>query len=223
MSAAVRKLSVVDLFTLFAVAGAFAATVLLYDRLPDRLPTHFDLNGQPNGWMSRAVGAWFVPLLEILVVALLRFGGYLLPQGWRQRLEASPQRTMALVTALLMTSIHVVVLRAALSPLPHLGNAIWVLLGATFVVLGLLMPRTKRNPFFGVRTAFALASDENWARTNRVGGWAFAAGGVITIAAGLVGLPAVAVAAIIVTAIVPALWSWILAKRGTGDVPPIPR
>ncbi len=223
MSTAVRKSPVVDLFTLFVVLGAFAVTLLLYDRLPDPLPTHFDLNGRPNGWMPRAVGAWGVPALEVLVVALLRFGGYLLPQGWRERLEASPVRALALVTALLLTSVHVVVLRAALSPLPNLGSAIWVLLGAMFVVLGLLLPRTKRNPFFGVRTAFALASDENWARTNRVGGWAMVAGGVVALAAGLVGLPAVAVAAILASAIVPALWSWVLARRGTGDVPPISR
>jgi uncharacterized membrane protein len=223
MSTAVRRLSVVDLFTLFVVAGAFAVTALLYDRLPDPLPTHFDLSGRPNGWMPRAVGAWLVPALEVFVVALLRFAGYLLPQGWRARFEASPVRALALVTALLLTSVHVVVLRTALSPLPNLGNAIWVLLGALFVVLGVLLPRTKRNPLFGVRTAFALASDENWARTNLVGGWAMAAGGVITVAAGLVGLPAVAVAAIIVSAIVPMLWSWVLARRGTGDVPPISR
>lgn len=223
MSAAMRKSPVVDLFTLFAVLGAFAVTVLLYDRLPDPLPTHFDLSGRPNGWMPRAVGAWIVPALEVLVVALLRFGAYLLPRGWRERLESSPVQALALVTALLMTSVHIVVLRASLSPLPNVGNAIWVLLGAVFIVLGILLPRTKRNPFFGVRTAFALASDENWAHTQRVGGWAMIGGGAVAIAAGLVGLPAVAFGAILISAFVPAIWSWVLAKRGTGDVPPISR
>jgi uncharacterized membrane protein len=223
MNAAVRKSPVVDLFTLFAVLGAFAVTALLYDRLPDPLPTHFDLSGRPNGGMSRAVGAWLLPGVEVVIVGLLRFGGRLLPPGWRERLEASPMRAMALLTALLMTGVHIVVLRAALSPLPNVGNAVWLLLGATLIALGVLLPRTRRNPFFGVRTAFALASDENWARTQRVGGWTMVGGGIVAVAAGLVDLPAVAVAAIVVSAIVPVLWSWVLAKRGTGDVPPIPR
>lgn len=223
MGTAVRKSPVVDVLTLFVLLGAFAVTALVYDRLPDPLPTHFDLNGRPNGWMPLAVGAWLLPVLEVVIVALLRFGAHLLPRGWRERLEASPVRTMALVMALLMTSIHVVVLRAAMSPLPHLGGAIWVLLGALFIVLGALLPRTRRNPFFGVRTAFAYASDENWARTQRVGGWAMAAGGAAAVAAGLLGVPAVAVAAIVLSAVVPVVWSWVLAKRGTGDVPPISR
>jgi len=223
MSAAVRKSPVVDLFTLFAVLGAFAVTALLYDRLPDPLPIHFDLNGRPNGWMPRATGAWLLPGVELLVVALLRFGRHLLGGGWRERLDASPVRMLALVTAFMMTSVHVVVLRASLSALPNLGNAIWVLLGGLFVALGILLPRTRRNPFFGVRTPFALASDENWARTHRVAGWTMVGGGLITIAAGLLGLPAVAIATILTSALVPALWSWVLAKRGTGDVPPISR
>jgi uncharacterized membrane protein len=223
MSAAVGKSPVVDLFTLFAVLGAFVVTVLLYDRLPDPLPTHFDLDGRPNGWMPRAVGAWLLPGIELLVVALLRFGGHLLARGWRERLNASPVRMLALVTALMLTSVHVVVLRASLSPLPNLGNAIWVLLGALFVVLGILLPCSRRNPFFGVRTAFALASDENWARTQRVAGWTMFGGGIVTLAAGLLGLPALALAAILTSAFVPAVWSWVLAKRGTGDVPPISR
>jgi uncharacterized membrane protein len=223
MSAAVRKSPVVDLFTLFFVLGAFAVTVLLYGRLPDPLPVHFDLSGQPNGWMSRAVGAWLLPGIEVLVVGLLRFGGHLLPPGWRERLDASPAHALALVTALMLTSVHVVVLRASLSALPSLGNAIWVLLGALFIALGVLLPRSRRNPFFGVRTAFALASDENWARTQRVAGWTMVGGGIITVAAGLLGLRAVAIATILTSALVPALWSWVLAKRGTGDVPPISR
>jgi uncharacterized membrane protein len=223
MSAAVRKSPVVDLFTMFAVLGAFVVTVLLYERLPDPLPIHFDLNGQPNGWTSRAVGAWLLPGIEVLVVVLLRFGGHLLGRGWRERLEASPVRMLALVTALMMTSVHVVVLRASLSALPHLGNVIWVLLGALFVALGVIMPHTRRNPFFGVRTPFALASDDNWARTHRVAGWTMVGGGIITIAAGLLGLPAVALTSILTSALVPAIWSWVLAKRGPGDVPPIPR
>ena len=40
-------------------------------------------------------------------------------------------------------------------------------LGALFVMLGLVMPRVRRNPWVGVRTPWTLASDENWARTHR--------------------------------------------------------
>jgi uncharacterized membrane protein len=223
MTSRERKPFALDLVTAAVLVGAFAATAVVYDRLPDPIPTHFDLNGRANGWMPRAIGAWCLPVLAVGVVGLLRFGSHLLPSGWRERLEASPIRIASLATAAVLTSTHVLILRASLSAVHHLGSAIWVVVGGLFVVLGLILPRTRRNPFFGVRTAFALASEENWARTQRVGGYSMTLGGLVTLFAGLVGSPAAALAAILVSGLVPILWSWIIARRGTGSLPPMSR
>jgi uncharacterized membrane protein len=208
-----------DVLTLGVLAGSFALTAAVYQRLPDPMPTHFAIDGRPNGWMARAVGAWLEPMMAVAIVGLLRFGSRLMPPGWRARLDASPVQILALAVAGLLAGVHVLVLHAALSPSPRLGNAVWVLLGALFVILGLILPRTRRNPFFGVRTAFALSSDENWARTQRIGGYSMTIGGLVAIAAGLLGSPSIALAAILASALAPAVWSWIIARRGTGDIP----
>jgi uncharacterized membrane protein len=218
MSAIVRKRWTWDLFTLCVLACSFALTAAVYQRLPDPMPTHFALDGRPNGWMPRAVGAWLEPTAAVAIVGLLRFGSRLMPPGWRARLDASPVHILALAIAVVLAGIHVLVLHAALSAAPRLGDAVWVLLGALFVVMGLILPRTRRNPFFGIRTAFAVSSDENWARTQRVGGYTLSIGGLVAIAAGLLGSPGVALVAILVSAVTPAVWSWILARRGTGDI-----
>lgn len=54
------------------------------ERLPDRIPTHFDLSGQPNAWGPLAV-LWLLPMvgtgiyLLITVLASIRFRRYNLP------------------------------------------------------------------------------------------------------------------------------------------------
>ncbi len=214
-----RKPFALDLVTLGLLVGSALLTAAAYNRLPDPMATHFDIHGRPNGWMPRALGAGFIPATGAGVVALVRFGGALLPAGWRERLEASPVRLVALALAGLLGGTQLLMLRASLAASPHLGTTIWTLLGALFVFLGLVLPRTRRNPFFGVRTAFALASDENWARTQRVGGYAMAIGGSVMFVAGLLGAPAVAVAALVVSSVAPVAWSWIVARRGPGDIP----
>jgi uncharacterized membrane protein len=219
MSAKSHNLSPLDFMTIAVLAATFVLTALVYDRLPDPMPTHFDLAGRPNGWMPRPLGAWLLPVLSPLVAALIRFGGRLMPSGWRERLEASPLRTVTLMSAALMAGLHVLVLQASLSPSHTLGGAIWVLLGGMFIALGLVLPRTRRNPFFGIRTAFTLASDENWARTHRVGGYAMTIGGVVVSFAGFAGMPRVAITALIVALVVPVFWSWRIARGGAGDVP----
>ncbi len=219
MTAARRSQVSFDLLTAVALAAAFALTAAVYSRLPDPMPTHFDIQGRPNGWMPRALGAWVVPVLAVGVVALTRFGARILPPGWRDRLAASPVRFLSFALAATLLGVHGLVLRASLSPAPRLDGALWVLLGGLFVAIGLVLPRIRRNPFFGVRTAYALASDENWARTQRFGGYAMTIGGGVALAAGALGSPTVALAAIIVAGVAPAVWSWLVARGGPGDIP----
>jgi len=54
------------------------------ERLPDRIPTHYDLSGQPNAWGSPAF-LWFLPLvatgvyLLLTVLGSIRYRRYNLP------------------------------------------------------------------------------------------------------------------------------------------------
>ncbi|HEX7669319.1 MAG TPA: SdpI family protein, partial [Polyangiaceae bacterium] len=118
-----------------------------------------------------------------------------------------------------LSGTQVLVLRASLDTVPRMGAVMWVLLGAMFVVFGLVMPRTRRNPFFGLRTAFSLSSDENWARAQRAGGYSMTIGGIVAFAAGLLGSPGAALAAIVVSSLAPVIWSFTIARRGGDDAP----
>jgi uncharacterized membrane protein len=216
-----RKSYGLDFLTFAILLGTAALTAAVYDRLPDPMPAHFDFRGRVDAWTSRPAGAWLLPAFSVGLVVLLRFGSRLMPPEWRERLEASPVRALALAVAAVLSGVQVLVLRASLDTFPHLGAAIWVLLGALFVVIGLLLPRTRRNPFFGVRTAYALSSDENWARTQRAGGYWMTIGGIVVSAAGLLGSPGAALATLIVSSLAPAVWSWIIARRsGAADGAP---
>jgi len=46
--------------------------VALYgpNRLPDKIPTHFGLNGQPNGWGSPTT-LWMLPLIVMVVYGIM--------------------------------------------------------------------------------------------------------------------------------------------------------
>jgi len=61
-----------------------------------------------------------------------------------------------------------------------------VMLGLTFVAVGNLLPRTRPNIAFGVRTARTLASTHLWQQVHRVGGYTTVGLGLAIIVAGLV-------------------------------------
>jgi uncharacterized membrane protein len=216
-----RRPVALDALTASVIAGTSALTAAVYRRLPDPKPTHYDALGRPNGWMPRPAGAWVIVATTVAIVLVFRAAGVVLPRGWRERFAASPVRAVTLSLVVFLCGVQLLMLKAGLSPSPRLGGTVWLLVGALLVALGLALPRTRRNPLIGVRTPFTLSSDENWARTHRVAGYWMTLGGCAVMVAGILGRPRLALAGILVSATAPVLWSWILARGGPGDVPPL--
>lgn len=206
-----------DGVSILSLACASMMTIAVFDRLPDPIATHFDLHGQPNGWMPRAVGAWFAPVFGLALFLFVRFAPKILPSAEKKRLPESQVALVASLTTLFLAAVHALVLYVAIVPGASLMRPIWLLLGAFFIALGLVLPRIKRNAFVGIRTAWTLTSDENWARSNRVGGYSMVLGGIGAAMAGILGGAAggiVAIAFLLVSALVPAVYSLMLARRG---------
>lgn len=206
-----------DALSLALIAGAAAITAAVYGDLPARVPTHFDLHGRVDGWSSRAIGAWLLPVTALGTWALVRFGAAILPRGFRERMAASPVRAIALLTSALFVVLQLIVLWAAFHEGGTVGGALSGALGAWWVVLAQVLPRVRRNPFIGVRTAWTLTSDENWARTHRFASVTFTVGGVVAVLAAIGAPrswgPSVAIVAIVASALLPLAWSFVIAHR----------
>lgn len=202
-----------DALSVASLTGATALTAAVYDRLPARVPTHFNLHGQVDGWMDRPAGAWILLGFALFAFVVVRFGARILPHGARERLEASPVHLVGFLTTALFVVLQGIVLWAALHPADSMARPLALSLALYWLVLALVMPRVRRNPFVGVRTAWTLASDENWARTHRFASFAFAIGGVVALVAALASAHAIAILAVLASALAPVVFSFVVAHR----------
>jgi uncharacterized membrane protein len=208
-----RSSTMADALAVAFIVATFGTTAALYPSLPARIPVHFDVHGVPNGWMSRAAGAWLLPFVMLGVAVLLRFGAVLLPPAWRARLEQSPTAWAAAVLVGFLGAFQGLSLYAALASPPSMGTWIGLLLALLWIALGLLMPRVRRNPWLGVRTAWTLSSDENWARTHRFAGFSFTLGGIVALLCTLASRGSIAAAVIVLSALLPVIQSYRLARH----------
>lgn len=163
------------------VLGTFVLSLLLLPKLPARVVTHWNVGGQPDGWMERDAGTLFMPA----VMACLAILFVVIPSidPLRKNIDAFRGHYHAFVVG--FTALLAVLQGHLLAwNLGYRVNPLFILplaFGALLFWAGELMHHAKRNWFVGIRTPWTLSSDRVWDQTHRVGGWLFKASGVLSV------------------------------------------
>ncbi|AKF03149.1 SdpI family protein [Sandaracinus amylolyticus] len=187
---------------------ALVGSAVVYPWLPPEVPIHFDVTGHVDGTAPKAIGAFLLPVITLLTIAIVTWVHRRRPEH-----ERAPIVATTLLSTALLTGLQTIILRAALLGVTDVAVALGTLLALASLGLALLLPRVRRNPVVGIRTPWTLASDEVWARSHRLGGYFFAAAGVIGLSAVLLGCPAVAVVALVAAAVAAGVGSWWIARE----------
>jgi len=170
---------------LLIVVAAFVASAIVYPRLPEMVPTHWNgMDAQPDSWSSRAFGAWLTPVILLGMWALVRILPAIDPRGANYAKFGGAFEAIIGSLMLFLLGMHILLLRAALGHPAPMQRVVPFGIGILLIVIGNLLPRARPNWFVGIRTPWTLSSDRVWEKTHRFGGRVFVAGGLlITIAA----------------------------------------
>lgn len=171
-------------YPVLLIALAFAISVILYKRLPDPMPTHWNVQGQVDGYSPRPVGAFLMPLIMIAIAVLIPVLPKIDPRGRNYEKFDTTYFTIMNATVTLMLVIHVFALAAALGMSVSIGRLIPATIGLLFIVMGNVFPRVRPNWMVGIRNPWTLSSDRVWERTHRVGGYLMLGLGVLLLLAG---------------------------------------
>lgn len=160
--------------------------MILWDRLPEQIATHFGLNGQPDGYSSRAFTVFGMPLILLALHWIC-----LLTSGKNGQIYSKKLRYMILLivpaVSLLMT---VVCYGYALGMGFNVGRVVVPFVGALLAVSGNYMPKVRRNYTVGIKVPWTLADEENWDRTHRFTAVVWVIGGLLLMVLGLIGYTA---------------------------------
>ena len=202
------------------LAGAVVFSLAVYSRLPERVPVHWGVSGEPDRYGSRLEGAFLVPAIMAAVFVFMRWLPSIDPRAANIEKFRDTYDVAVLVVMAFMTAIHVLMLGVSLGWPVNITTVVLVGLGLLFVVVGNVLPRARSNFVFGIRTPWTLSNDAVWARTNRVGGYTMVAAGLLTVAAAFVARPlgvVIALASMFIAALTPIVYSYVLWSRERGQ------
>jgi len=207
------KLLKKNLLGILLTAGAFGVAAAMAPRMPDPVPTHWNLHGVADGFTPKPWGPFVLPLVMVGVLALFMVLGTISPK------EAPVERfsrTFSIVASatlgFLFVTTVVTSLAATGAPI-NLTKVIMALVGALFIVIGNYMGKFTRNFVMGIRTPWTLSNDEVWLRTHRLGGKVFVVCGLAVIGAVLLDQVAVALGFLLAAGLIPVVYSYIIYRK----------
>lgn len=187
---------------------AVVATLAVYPRLPEQVPTHWNMSGQADDWSSRLWGAWMIPL--VMAFMLLAFRAFPLIDPRRENYPkfAGAYEGILIIVLLFMLALHLSLIATMLGWPMAAMRLLPVAVGLLLIGIGALLPKAHANWFIGIRTPWTLSNDRVWEKTHRVGGGVMIATGVLVAASAFLAPPwthrvmagAIATMAIIVVA-----------------------
>jgi uncharacterized membrane protein len=163
------------------VAIAAIASIIVYPKLPDRVPTHFDIRGNPNAYGPRWVPTVIFPVMILLLWGLMRGLPKIDPRRANYAKMQDTWDTLVNVVLTMVTALHLLILAGTAGSHVPFVRFIPAVVGVAFIAIGNILPRAKPNWWFGIRTPWTLSNDRVWERTHRVGGYVMMATGLLAI------------------------------------------
>lgn len=169
----------------------FALVAVAWPWLPQRVPTHWGLDGQADTYSSPAA-LWGLCAIGPLSALLFQFLPRLDPKRQSYDKFQGRYEGAALLVQLLMVVTMAVTLSESLWPgRLDVGRVVCLAVGVMLLIFGNLMGKVKSNWFFGFRTPWALSDPDVWNKTQRLGGWVFFLSGGLLVLLALLAPPAV--------------------------------
>ena len=168
------------ILTSFLTLLPIVAGLILWNRLPEQMPTHWGMDGQVDGWSGKSFGVFGLPLILLAVhwlCALATF--YADPK--KQNHSDKILHLVLWITPVLSLLLHSFVYAAALGVKIDINLIMPILYGLLFTVIGNYLPKCKQNYTIGIKIPWTLNSEENWTRTHRFAGRVFFVCGLLIL------------------------------------------
>lgn len=180
------------------IALTLISSVIMLFVFPDTIPVHFDINGVVDRWGSK-YEILILPAMAVVCMLMFKFFTKLYTD---KALETTDDKEKAeilsnvkvinitvWIMSVLFFVMNIITLYTSYSQLyPDMNlpefdviQAVSIIMGIVFIVMGNYMPKTRRNSTIGFRFPWTLYNDTTWSKSNKFASYVMIIAGCITI------------------------------------------
>ena len=208
----IKKNLKVLIITSIIILLPILAGVILWDQLPDPMPTHWNAAGEVDGWSSKPFAVFGLPVVLVAAQWLC-----MLATSADPKKKNHPQKIIYLVLwiiPVMSVVMHTITYLSALGYGVRMEVVMPVFLGLIFTIIGNYLPKCKQNYTVGIKIPWTLNNEENWNKTHRLAGFLWTFGGVAIMLTGLLGSFWVFLLITLPMVLAPVIYSYVLHRKG---------
>lgn len=163
------KIRIIPILGLFLVLGSFAVAFYFYPQMPDEMISHWNAQGEPDGYMSKCGAIFLMPLISVFLFLLF----LVLPKidPLKENIKKFRKYYELFIFIILLFLFYIYILSILLNSgfQFDLGRYMVPAMGLLFLFIGFLLEKAERNWFIGLRTPWTLSDERVWKETHKLG------------------------------------------------------
>ncbi len=185
---------------------------ILWNQLPDRMPSHWNAAGEIDGWSSKPFAVFGMPLILLAFQWLCVLGTCADPKKTNH--SDKVLHLVLWIMPVLSVVLHTLTYAAALGKNVRMEMVMPVCIGLILAIVGNYLPKCKQNYTIGIKIPWTLNSEENWNKTHRFAGRIWTVCGLVIMLTGFFGGFWIFFGIVLLMVLVPFLYSYILHRKG---------
>ena len=203
-------------YVLIILLAPFIASLLLWNDMPDIVPTHFNAAGEADDYGPKWINAFLLPGIAVITYLFLLFIPKIDP---KKRIESAqkPIAAIRILIPLFLVGIYSLVMMKSLDMDIDISRFVSISVGIVIMISGNYMNSIKPNYFIGIRTPWTLEDADVWKKTHRFSSKVWIIGGLIMIISSVFinqkSYVYVIITATLFLAVIPLLYSYLIFNK----------
>jgi len=187
------------------------AGLILWNKLPDQIATHWGAGGEVNGWSSKAFAVFGMPafLLAMHWVCILAT----LADPKNKYIARKPFRLVVWIIPVISLLMSFIIYATALGADIRVDMIVTLFMGILFIAVGNYLPKCRQNYTIGIKLPWTIHDEENWNRTHRLAGRVWTIGGALILLTALIGQPMILFFIFAAMVLIPTVYSYLYYRK----------
>jgi len=168
-----------ELIILLIVFISFAVGIYFYPQVPDQMASHWNAQGEVNGYMPKFWGMFLMPLISLGLFLFFAAIPKIDPLKYNIKKFRKYYDHFVVLIFVFLFYVYLLTIFWNIGARFNMTQLLIPAIGVLFYYCGILVENAKRNWFIGIRTPWTLSSDKVWNKTHKLGSKLFKISGIL--------------------------------------------